>query len=120
MEDMKKGVLLQLFGGTQISSKGMEVVDLESTSKIESHHVRGYINILIGGDPGLAKSQENFFTKTLSFIQTFPFLLTKSSTTLFKLRGIMYMLIVTVGMRIMHSSSYQNLPQQRNSFQEST
>lgn len=45
MEDVKKGVLLQLFGGSNKFSKG------------EGARIRGDINILLVGDPGVSKSQ---------------------------------------------------------------
>ncbi|RKO90888.1 MCM2/3/5 family-domain-containing protein [Blyttiomyces helicus] len=47
MEDVKKGVLLQLFGGANKFSK----------DKPGSPRIRGDINILLVGDPGVAKSQ---------------------------------------------------------------
>ncbi|KAJ3011977.1 hypothetical protein HKX48_006546 [Thoreauomyces humboldtii] len=47
MEDVKKGVLLQLFGGANKFSKG----------KPGSPRIRGDINILLVGDPGVSKSQ---------------------------------------------------------------
>lgn len=47
MEDVKKGALLQLFGGTsRLTGK-----------KTGSPRVRGDINILLVGDPGVSKSQ---------------------------------------------------------------
>ncbi|KND01040.1 MCM DNA helicase complex subunit MCM4 [Spizellomyces punctatus DAOM BR117] len=47
MEDVKKGVLLQLFGGANKFSK----------DKPGSPRIRGDINILLVGDPGVSKSQ---------------------------------------------------------------
>ena len=47
MEDVKKGVLLQLFGA----------VNKFSGEKNGSPRIRGDINILIVGDPGVSKSQ---------------------------------------------------------------
>lgn len=43
MEDVKKGVLCQLFGGT--------------TKEFEGGRVRGELNVLLVGDPGVSKSQ---------------------------------------------------------------
>lgn len=43
MSDAKKGILLQLFGGTQ--------------KRVENARYRGDVNILLVGDPGVAKSQ---------------------------------------------------------------
>ncbi|RWS29004.1 DNA replication licensing factor mcm4-like protein, partial [Leptotrombidium deliense] len=48
-EDIKKGILLQLFGGT----KG----ELNSSPNGERTHFRSEINILLCGDPGTSKSQ---------------------------------------------------------------
>ena len=47
MEDVKKGVLLQLFGGTSKFNG----------NKPGSPRIRGDINILLVGDPGVSKSQ---------------------------------------------------------------
>ncbi|KAI8846973.1 MCM2/3/5 family-domain-containing protein [Chytridium lagenaria] len=47
MEDVKKGVLLQLFGGTNKFQGG----------SAGSPRIRGDINILLVGDPGVSKSQ---------------------------------------------------------------
>ncbi|KAJ3044786.1 hypothetical protein HDV00_000661 [Rhizophlyctis rosea] len=47
MEDVKKGVLLQLFGGAHKFNK----------EKPGSPRIRGDINVLLVGDPGVAKSQ---------------------------------------------------------------
>ncbi|KAJ3049510.1 hypothetical protein HK097_009509 [Rhizophlyctis rosea] len=47
MEDVKKGVLLQLFGGANKFNK----------DKPGSPRIRGDINVLLVGDPGVAKSQ---------------------------------------------------------------
>ncbi|KAI9000301.1 MCM2/3/5 family-domain-containing protein [Gaertneriomyces semiglobifer] len=47
MEDVKKGVLLQLFGGTNKFQK----------DKPGSPRIRGDINVLLVGDPGVSKSQ---------------------------------------------------------------
>lgn len=47
MEDVKKGVLLQLFGGAHKFAK----------DKPGSPRIRGDINILLVGDPGVSKSQ---------------------------------------------------------------
>ncbi|KAI8835859.1 MCM2/3/5 family-domain-containing protein [Chytriomyces cf. hyalinus JEL632] len=47
MDDVKKGALLQLFGGTNKFTGG----------KSGSPRIRGDINILIVGDPGVSKSQ---------------------------------------------------------------
>jgi DNA replication licensing factor MCM4 len=47
MEDVKKGVLLQLFGGS----------NKFSSDKPGSPRIRGDINILLVGDPGVSKSQ---------------------------------------------------------------
>lgn len=48
-EDIKKGILLQLFGGTT-------KVDTTNTS-VQQKHFRSEINILLCGDPGTSKSQ---------------------------------------------------------------
>jgi DNA replication licensing factor MCM4 len=45
MDDIKKGVLLQLFGGAHKFNKG------------NGPKIRGDINVLIVGDPGVSKSQ---------------------------------------------------------------
>lgn len=45
-EDVKKGILLQLFGGTK-----------KEQSKSSKKHFRAEINILLCGDPGTSKSQ---------------------------------------------------------------
>lgn len=53
-EDVKKGVLLQLFGGTRKQQDG------PSTGKgqqAKRRHFRSEINILLCGDPGTSKSQ---------------------------------------------------------------
>ncbi len=47
MEDVKKGILLQLFGGTNKFNK----------NKPGSPKIRGEVNILLVGDPGVSKSQ---------------------------------------------------------------
>lgn len=49
MEDMKKGVLLQLFGGTNKS--------ITTGGGLGGPRYRGDINVLIVGDPGTSKSQ---------------------------------------------------------------
>ena len=49
MEDMKKGVLLQLFGGTNKS--------ITTGDGHDGPRYRGDINVLIVGDPGTSKSQ---------------------------------------------------------------
>ncbi|KAI9208506.1 MCM2/3/5 family-domain-containing protein [Polychytrium aggregatum] len=49
MDDVKKGVLLQLFGGT---SRHSQSEDGKKTAR-----VRGDINVLLVGDPGVSKSQ---------------------------------------------------------------
>lgn len=49
MEDMKRGVLLQLFGGTNKS--------IASAGGMGGPRYRGDINVLIVGDPGTSKSQ---------------------------------------------------------------
>ena len=46
MDDVKKGILLQLFGGTNKQFK-----------KSGSPRFRGDINVLLVGDPGTSKSQ---------------------------------------------------------------
>lgn len=48
-EDMKKGVLLQLFGGTR--------KDITNNRNAVWRHFRSEINILLCGDPGTSKSQ---------------------------------------------------------------
>lgn len=48
-DDMKKGVLLQLFGGTR--------KDATSNHNAKWRHFRAEINILLCGDPGTSKSQ---------------------------------------------------------------
>ena len=48
-EDMKKGVLLQLFGGTR--------KDITNNQNAKWRHFRAEINILLCGDPGTSKSQ---------------------------------------------------------------
>ena len=48
-EDMKKGVLLQLFGGTK--------KDITNNQNAKWRHFRAEINILLCGDPGTSKSQ---------------------------------------------------------------
>jgi DNA replication licensing factor MCM4 len=48
-EDMKKGVLLQLFGGTR--------KDITNNQNAKWRHFRSEINILLCGDPGTSKSQ---------------------------------------------------------------
>lgn len=48
MEDVKKGVLLQLFGGAS---------HLSGAGRIGQPRVRGDINVLLVGDPGVSKSQ---------------------------------------------------------------
>ncbi len=50
LDDIKKGVLLQLFGGSH------KVLDRESSSA-SSATKRGDINVLLVGDPGTSKSQ---------------------------------------------------------------
>lgn len=45
-EDVKKGILLQLFGGTK-----------KEQSQSSKKHFRSEINILLCGDPGTSKSQ---------------------------------------------------------------
>nr|KAJ3421249.1 hypothetical protein HK105_004111 [Polyrhizophydium stewartii] len=47
MEDVKKGVLLQLFGGSNKFSSGAD----------GAPRIRGDINVLLVGDPGVSKSQ---------------------------------------------------------------
>jgi DNA replication licensing factor MCM4 len=47
MEDVKKGILLQLFGGSHKFSK----------NRAGSPRIRGDLNILLVGDPGVSKSQ---------------------------------------------------------------
>jgi len=47
MEDVKKGVLLQLFGGSNKFAQSGEGMP----------RIRGDINILMVGDPGVSKSQ---------------------------------------------------------------
>lgn len=49
-EDVKRGVLLQLFGGTRKEAPG-------SPSDPKLRHFRADINILLCGDPGTSKSQ---------------------------------------------------------------
>lgn len=48
-DDMKKGVLLQLFGGTK--------KDITNNQNAKWRHFRSEINILLCGDPGTSKSQ---------------------------------------------------------------
>jgi DNA replication licensing factor MCM4 len=56
MEDVKKGVLLQLFGGSHKFS----------ADKAGSPRIRGDLNILLVGDPGVSKSQLLQVFKTYS------------------------------------------------------
>ena len=49
LEDIKKGVLLQLFGGTKKQPTAEQIV--------RRRHFRSEINILLCGDPGTSKSQ---------------------------------------------------------------
>lgn len=55
-DDVKKGILLQLFGGTSnptAASKTNQTGDSQqSQSGIKEHHSRSEINILLCGDPG--------------------------------------------------------------------
>ena len=47
LEDVKKGILLQLFGGA----------NKFNSNKPGSPRIRGEINVLLVGDPGVSKSQ---------------------------------------------------------------
>ncbi|KAI3382494.1 hypothetical protein SNEBB_001114 [Seison nebaliae] len=56
-ENVKKGLLLQLFGGT---SKLIDIMNKENEMEEDDKnapHTRGDINILLCGDPGISKSQ---------------------------------------------------------------
>ena len=51
-DDIKKGILLQLFGGTSITT-----AESNKEAKNGQHQSRSEINILLCGDPGTSKSQ---------------------------------------------------------------
>ena len=53
LDDVKKGVLLQLFGATnkQVSEADAGHLDKQASKK------RGEVNVLLVGDPGTSKSQ---------------------------------------------------------------
>ena len=69
-EDVKKGILLQLFGGTSTVQSGQSTsafdenaakngnsADKDANSNNMRHHSRSEINLLLCGDPGTSKSQ---------------------------------------------------------------
>lgn len=55
-DDIKKGILLQLFGGTQVFNFGPEEGDKNAEPE-QQYHTRSELNILLCGDPGTSKSQ---------------------------------------------------------------
>lgn len=56
-DDVKKGILLQLFGGTPCVPENQSTDNTQSKSQNSQHHSRAEINILLCGDPGTSKSQ---------------------------------------------------------------
>lgn len=63
-EDVKKGILLQLFGGTNIvpntaqqQAEAEKGNDPQSKNGNQQYHSRSEVNILLCGDPGTSKSQ---------------------------------------------------------------
>lgn len=62
MDDVKKGILCQLFGGTSAGQGGSDRPSSGQPRERGSHehkqpHQRSDINILLCGDPGTSKSQ---------------------------------------------------------------
>ena len=64
MDDVKRGVLCQLFGGT-LESTRVNADDSSNDSR-ETVRLRGDINILLCGDPGTSKSQILSYVHKLS------------------------------------------------------
>ncbi len=57
-DDIKKGILLQLFGGCTREKKPEDNAKIENDKAVTlQHHSRAEINILLCGDPGTSKSQ---------------------------------------------------------------
>jgi DNA replication licensing factor MCM4 len=57
-DDIKKGILLQLFGGCTREKKPEENPKIDNDKAVTlQHHSRSEINILLCGDPGTSKSQ---------------------------------------------------------------
>ena len=65
MDDVKRGVLCQLFGGTLESSRALGA-DNATLGPRETVRLRGDINILLCGDPGTSKSQILSYVHKLS------------------------------------------------------
>ncbi|CAF0794745.1 unnamed protein product [Brachionus calyciflorus] len=55
-DDVKKGILLQLFGGTSCSAENNSE-NSQQNKNGQGHHTRAEVNILLCGDPGTSKSQ---------------------------------------------------------------
>eukprot|EP00981_Chlorochromonas_danica_P009140 scaffold2507_cov257-Ochromonas_danica.AAC.18 len=64
LEDVKKGLLCMLFGGTVRTPLYYHLRGQENT--VDSVHLRGDINILLCGDPGTSKSQLLSYVHRLS------------------------------------------------------